>query len=341
MSESNAHLDRLIVEQEKPKPPLRLRSLGNVKPQKIEWLWPDRIAVGKQTIIAGEPGLGKSQLTCWLAAQVSNGSEWPDGRGCAPKGSVIILSAEDDIADTIVPRLDAVDADRSKIHVIEGTNDGERMRGFNLQADLRHLEEAICKIGDVRLIVIDPISSYLGRVDSHKNAELRAVLEPLGQLASRNRVAIVSVTHLNKGARKSALNSVVGSIGFVAVARAAYLIARDPNDKDRRLFLLMKNNLGRDDGGLGFIVGAVETQDGILAPRAFFDDLPVTMTANDVLAAAGEGDTSAPVRSEAEALLQEVLATGPQPVSDIKREASEAGIGWRTIQRAKESLGVG
>ena len=147
------------------------------------------------------------------------------------------------------------------------------------------------------------------------------------------------MTHLNKGARNSALNAVVGSIGFVAVARAAYLIARDPNDKDRRLFLPMKNNLGRDDGGLGFIVGSVETE-GILAPRAFFDNLPVNMTANDVLAAAGEGAASAPARSEAEALLQEVLATGPKPVSDIKREASEAGIGWRTIERAKQSLGI-
>ena len=87
-----------------------------IKP--ISWLWPDRIARGKQTIIAGEPGLGKSQLSAYLAATVSTGGDWAGGEGSATLGKVIILSAEDDPADTMVPRLMAAGADLKNIHIV-------------------------------------------------------------------------------------------------------------------------------------------------------------------------------------------------------------------------------
>ena len=80
-------------------------------PEPVEWLWPGRVAIGKQTLIAGEAGLGKSQVTIAMAAAVTTGGTWPCGEGRAPLGNVIILSAEDGAADTIIPRLMAAGAD--------------------------------------------------------------------------------------------------------------------------------------------------------------------------------------------------------------------------------------
>jgi putative DNA primase/helicase len=111
--------------------------------EQVDWIWPGRLAVGKHTCIAGEPGAGKSQLTMFIAAAVSTAMAWPCGEGKAKQGSVIILSAEDGAADTIVPRLCAAGADLGRIHIISAVKDAEGRRSFSLQRDLALLEEEV------------------------------------------------------------------------------------------------------------------------------------------------------------------------------------------------------
>jgi hypothetical protein len=321
---------------------LVIQRASEIEPQEIAWLWPGRIALGKQTIIAGEPGLGKSQLTCAVAAAVTAERRWPANEGVAPSGSVIILSAEDDAADTIRPRLDAAGADVSRVYIVSAvkTEDGKGRRSFNLQADLLLLENEIIRIGDVKLVVVDPVSSYLGKVDSHRNAELRAVLEPIGEMAARMGVAVLSVTHLSKGGTGGSANArVIGSIAFVAAARAAFIVCRDPDDNERRLFLPTKNNLAHEGTGLGFRVGGQVTVTGIVAPSIFWDSDPVVMTANEALNRPAEYG-SAPARNEAEDFLRNLLADGPMPSRNVQSEAKAAGIAWATVRRAKETLGI-
>ena len=128
------------------------RCAAEITPEKIEWLWPGRLARGKHTCIAGEPGTGKSQLTIAVVAAVTTGGEWPCGEGQAPLGNVIILSAEDGAADTIIPRLLAAGADLSRVHVVSAVRnpDGSR-RALNLQHDLDLLEKKIAEMGRRRL----------------------------------------------------------------------------------------------------------------------------------------------------------------------------------------------
>ena len=178
------------------------RCASEIAMEPVQWIWPGRVALGKHTCIAGEPGTGKSKLTIDLAARVSMGAPFPCGEGVAPQGSVIILSAEDSDGDTVVPRLHAAGADLGRVNtvkVVEADEGGRR--AFNLQADLDALGRMIVKLGDVQLVVIDPISTYLGRgLDSHRNSDVRGVLEPLSEMAERLGVAIVSVTHFSKSA---------------------------------------------------------------------------------------------------------------------------------------------
>ena len=320
---------------------LIVRRASEITPEPIEWLWPSRVAIGKQTMIVGEPGLGKSQLTAFMAATITTAGRWPCNEGQPPVGTVIILSAEDDAADTIRPRLDAAGADATRVLIVSAvrSNDGKGRRTFNLQADLDLLEQEITKARDVRLVVIDPISSYMGKTDSHKNSDVRGVLEPVGEMAARLRVAVVSVTHKSKGKGNSAINSAIGSVGFTGVARSAFMVDKDPDDQDRRLFLQIKNNIAKDPGGLAFRIGQHMLPGGIIGSAIFWDSERVSCTADEILAA-NENASERPAQTEAEDFLRDILKDGPRPARDVESEAKEAGISWRTVNRAKKTLGI-
>lgn len=192
------------------------------------------------------------------------------------------------------------------------------------------------------VVVIDPISAYLGKTDSHKNAEVRAILAPLGELAARHDTAIIGVSHLNKAGAAQAMMRVTGSLAFVAAARAAYLVAADPNDKVRRLFLPMKNNLGPDATGLAFrIEGAtVPSPAGSLATsRVSWEPDPVSVTADEVMSQSSNPEEMSAL-TEATDWLMEVLASGPLSRKDVEAQAREAGIAWRTVRRAADTLRV-
>lgn len=322
-----------------------MRRLADVQPQPIRWLWPGRIARGKVTLIAGHPGLGKSQLTASLAAVVTTGGRWPVDRSACERGEVILLNAEDDVADTIRPRLDAAGADCTRIHVIDAVRDVDRegratLRTFNLKADIGRLALELERRPAVSLVIIDPASAYLGDTDSHVNAEVRALLAPMSEVAARHAVAIVMVSHLNKGGGSGeALLRVTGSLAFVAAARAAYVVTKDADDPARRLFLPMKNNVGPDATGLAFRLRGVTLPGGVETCALEWDSEPVAVTADEAMQPP-QADDERSERADACGFLRGLLADGPVPSQQVQRDAAGAGHAWATVRRAAKELGV-
>ena len=312
--------------------------LADVRPEAVRWLWPGRIALGKLTLLCGDPGLGKSFVTLDLAARVSSGRFWPDLPLVPnPVGGVVLLSAEDDLADTIRPRLDAAGADPSRVVALQAVRrmqpgGGAREDYFDLTEDLPALEAAIRATADCRLVVIDPLTAYLGKTDSHKNAEVRAVLARLFDLAARHKAAVLAVTHLNKAGGLPAVYRAMGSLAFVAAARAVWAVVRDDEDQTgrRRMFLPIKNNLGADESGLAYSLEPVGD-----AARVAWETEPVNIRADEAL---GGGRTAA-VRDDARRFVIETLkAHGGDMLSDELSEAAEAeGISPRTLRRAKDA----
>ncbi len=314
-----------------------LRRLSDIPAEKLSWLWPGRIPLGKLTLLAGDPGLGKSFVTLDIAARVTMGTAWPDGTVNGQPGSVILLSAEDDAADTIRPRLEAAGADITKIHVLQAVrhikDNGETsLDHFSLQSDITALQDAAVVLDDVRLIIIDPISAYLGSTDSHVNSKVRGLLAPLAQIAQTLRIAVVLVDHLSKSNRP-ALYRPNGSIAFTAAARAVWFFAKSPDDPAQRLMLPGKINVAADQNGLGYMLK--EREPGVVAVE--WGDV-VTMTADSVLQPEDIEDRSE--RLEAMDWLRERLADGAVSRKQIMTDAKAAGHADRTLRRAKDALGV-
>jgi hypothetical protein len=234
------------------------RRLADIEPIPVKWLWRKRIPRGKLTIFAGLPGLGKSQTTASIAATVTNGGQWAVDRTPCECASVIFLTAEDDAEDTLRPRLEAAGADLTRVHLIEGVvagytgNGVRRKRIFSLETDVDALNKKLTEIADVAVVIVDPVSAYLGDTDSHVNAEVRGLLMPLCELAAQHQVAIIGVDHLNKNVGAEAILRLPGSIAFVAAARASYLVTPDPADNTRQLFLPLKCNLAPKMPGLAY-----------------------------------------------------------------------------------------
>ncbi len=105
------------------------------------------------------------------------------------------------------------------------------------------------------LVVIDPISAYLGGIDSHNTAQVRTILLPLTEMAARHGVAIIAVTHVNKSLHPQALMKITGSLALAAAARAVWIVAKDREQKGVFLFLPVKNNLASATGGYSFAIG--------------------------------------------------------------------------------------
>jgi len=341
--QDNRSLDAQIIRLDRErKLGLEVVCLADVTPKPIDWLWPNWLALGKVHVLAGEGGRGKSTILGDIGSRTTRGESWPDGSANAGCGSVIILAAEDDVEDTLAPRLLAIDADMKRIFIVRSArNIDQTRRGFNLQSDLVRLEALIREKGDVRLVILDPISSYLGTVDSHKNADVRAVLEPLGDLAARLHVAIICNNHFSKGGG-NANSRIIGSVAFVNQARKAFIVTPDAEDDARLLLIPSKANIGTMSHGLAYRIEGVGLEvDGnmIVTSRIAWESSPVTISADQALAAnsAVEGKSA---RSEAETFLQNLLANGAAPHKDIQDAAKGAGLAWATVRRAKHKLGI-
>jgi RecA-family ATPase len=307
--------------------------------QPVEWLWQGRIAKGKHTCIAGEPGSGKSQLSMFITATVTMGGLWPCGEGRAKLGSVVVLSAEDGPADTILPRLHAAGADCGRVQIIKAVKEGEHRRGFNLQRDLLLLEKECDRLGDVSLIIMDPVSSYLGKTDSHKNAEVRSVLEPIGEFADRLGIAVLSITHFSKsgaGSATKALHRFIGSIAFVGAPRVALAVIEEDG---RYLLLHAKNNLSAPPAGLAYKVQSHVLEPSMIeTSRVVFDGAHVAVSADEAIQK--DRGWKSPERDSAAEFLQELLSKGPMKQVDVEDAVEGSFHSWRTIRRAAEQLGV-
>jgi hypothetical protein len=323
-----------------PEPDAELGTLlSMVQPQRVDWLWPGRIPLGKLTILDGDPGLGKSVLTLDLAARVTRGYSMPleerePGVDREPAG-VVLLSAEDGLDDTIRPRLDAAGADVERVLALDKIPD--RDGGHRLPVlpdDAVFVRQAIERM-QAKLVIVDPLTAFLGVVtNTHKDQDVRRALHPLTVLAQQMDAAIVVVRHLNKLAGGNPLYRGGGSIGIIGAARSGMLVAKDPDNPDRRVVASTKCNLARLPSSLAYDLSTADN--GALRVGWIGES---AHTAESLLAAPRDDEERDAVQEAVEDL-RSLLTPGAMAAKDVKREARRAGVSERTLNRAKSTLGV-
>jgi hypothetical protein len=327
-----------------------LISFDKISSVDIEWLWPNRIPLGTLTLIAGDPGVGKSFLTLYIASAVSTGGPWPNENRASiienrvssienrsSCGSVLIINSEDSPPRTMRPRLLDSKANLSKIMLLPSVchrdkNGNEYDSQFNIITDLFALEMAISEIPDLKLIIIDPILAFFGQYDTRNDSYVRNILAPLKKLAAKYNVAVVGVMHLNKGSSTKPVYRTMGSLAFSSSARSIWLVSSVPNSSgsQRRLFIPVKNNMLEKPSALAF-----EIKDN----RVVFENQPVNVSADFMLSP--QSGIESPELNRAIDWLLNLLSDGkPRSSNEIFKLAESQFFTNRTLQRARKEIGV-
>jgi putative DNA primase/helicase len=287
----------------------------------VDWLWHPYIPCGKLTAVAGNMGQAKSLFTVWTAAAVTAGR-------LGEPGSAVMLSAEDDVEDTILPRLIAAGADLDRVVLPDDQElDPERIAGY-------------CdELGDVKLITIDPLSAFFGsRVDSWKSQHVRRALEPIRRLAQDRAISVTLVQHLNRGDSSDALARIADSQGIPALARSVLIWGASPSDPDgdkgvNKVLTVAKGNLARGIHSAEFHIEEITIPAGIQAPRLVYvgesNVRPEDITADQ------EARTQT---DDAIVFLRDILADGAQEANVVKEAAREAGISDKCLRTARERI---
>lgn len=294
--------------------------MADVESKNVEFLWYPYIPYGKITIIQGDPGEGKTTAVLRIAALLTKGEKLPEDNQEREPVNVIYQTAEDGLADTVKPRLEAAGADCSRILVIDESDE-------NLSMLDSRIEEALKETG-AKLIILDPIQAYLGsNVDMHRANEIRPVMKHLGNIAEKYGCAIILIGHMNKASGSKSTYRGLGSIDFQATARSVLIVGRIKDDPTCRVIVHDKSSLAPEGPSIAF---RLDKDNG------FEWEGIIDITVDELLS--GEQKTSK--LNKAKDFLKSYLADGPKAYNDIEVEAAENGIKSRTLYTAKDELGV-
>jgi hypothetical protein len=306
--------------------------LADVEAMPVPWLWKGYLAFGMLAMLSGDPDAGKTFIALAIAADLSNGRVPVSGDPCAPI-TTLYLSHENAAQYVIRPRFDALGGNAKRFHLLRGSVlvDGEAAirSGITLK-DVALLEDALKKTG-ARLIVIDPIQSYLGaEVDAHRSNETRPVMDGLIDLAEKHNACVLVVRHLSKASGGRAIHRGLGSIDLSGAVRMEMIAGNAAGDPNSRALVPIKNNVGPRADSLRYeILGA--DMDARLEWRG-----KSQLTADDLLApdaeAEGRSDSAAAVD-----FLLERLSAGPKSAKDLE---NESGLHLRTLERAARKICV-
>ena len=299
---------------------LELIRMSDIQPEEVQWLWYPYIPLGKLTVIQGDPGEGKTTFVLAMIAALTKGEALPEREPLDPV-NILYQTAEDGLADTIRPRLDALGADCSRVLVID-----ESKRELSLSDE--RIRQAMEETG-AKLLVLDPLQAYLGaEVDMHRANEVRPILKRLGSVAEQMGCAVVLIRHLNKMQGQKSGHRGMGSVDFQAAARSVLLVGRTKEDPQLRIVVPDKSSLAPEGESIAF---ALDPEQGFQWKGY------CAYNAEELL-----GGSTKQVQTktmQAEETLRNLLDK-PAPAEEILRRITAVGISERTLMTAKKNLGV-
>jgi uncharacterized protein YdeI (BOF family) len=324
-------------------------SMGHeVETERVHWVWPGYIPAGKLTLVAGDPGMGKSTLVGDLIARISKGTHLPSGQRSIT-GTSLIASAEDSPEDTIIPRLIACGANLKRVGIIREVRDAksadEESRYLCFPRDLTLLRDTLVSTG-ARILVIDPLNAFVEKgVDTYKDQDIRRILHPLETIAQETGTAIIIVAHLNKKEDASTLYRVGGTIGFVGAARSVLAVSKLPDDTN--VLFWLKGNLARRPPSMAYEIKQVrkiKTATNTWKGENVIHSSSIRWLGEVDFNPLSKNQAPTPearVMEEATEFLRQVLQQSQEVDTEaLYAEARAAGIAKSHLNRVKSSLGI-
>ena len=294
---------------------------SDIEKKDVKWLWYPYIPYGKITVIQGDPGDGKSTFMLNVAACLTKATPLPDGTVIDKAENVVYQCAEDDVCDTVKPRLIEAGADCDRIAFIEDENS-------SLTVNDNRIEQAI-KAFSAKLLVLDPLQAYLSPdMDMQSALRMRATRRKVALIAEKYECAVVLIGHMNKANGGKSLYRGLGSIDIPAIARSVLMIARDENEPEIRYMIPVKSSLAPEGDVISFVLDRVKGFRWIgKCSNPMNDDKNVEQIIHNK-------------RGKAKELLRLILSTGELPATEIMDKMKEYGISERTIRTASKDIGV-
>lgn len=306
-----------VDEEDTPKrrKALHYHKLIDVEREEVQWLWYPYIPAGKLTLLEGDPGQGKSWITCALAADLSAGRPLPGQTSPLPPQKILMLSAEDGLGDTIRPRIEAMKGNMENIYVSDDY--------FILDPQGVKDMEDLMRTTAATLVFMDPIVAYMGgKVDMHRANEVRGLMTALAEAGKRTGSAIVAVRHLRKAAGGKAIYSGIGSIDFTAAVRSVMQVQETKGGT--KFMYHAKHNLTPKGNSLAYAL--IDNRFEWQGPLSEEPEEP------------GKVSTKPKALALAETFLFDTLRDGPVSSLTIMERAAAQGIARATLERAKKGL---
>jgi archaellum biogenesis ATPase FlaH len=331
---------------------LVVTNLSDYPIEPIVWLWKNKIPKGSLALFSGPAGVGKTLVLLDVIARFTTGKDWPDGAiNAVEKGKVLLLNAEDHVKQSLHPRLIAAGFSHGSVHILDGTvlakDAKKKKRSIALDNDLELIESFLRENLQVGLLVIDPISNYIGEKNMNNSQAVRSVLTPVRDLAERLGITILCNSHFNKTKRgdTTALGKIGGASALHEIPRAVWEFSRDEDDKKLFHFVCAKGNETGSKKGLAYRIGGkTVTHNSVTCEDIGFivwgdeeeldaDEIFSTPSGGD------DGDIESPTKTEQCKAWLLSYVTSDMPSDDVQAVAKSRGYSWRTTNQAKKLCG--
>lgn len=327
---------------------LVVTNLSDYPIEPIIWLWKNKIPKGSLALFSGPAGVGKTLVLLDVIARYTTGKDWPDGSvNAVEKGEVLLLNAEDHVKQSLHPRLIAAGFSHGSVHILDGTvlakDAKKKKRSIALDNDLELIESFLKENPQVGLIVIDPISNYIGEKNMNNSQAVRSVLTPVGDLAEKLGVTVLCNSHFNKSKRgdTTALAKIGGASALHEIPRAVWEFGRDEEDKKLFHFVCAKGNETGSKKGLSYRIGGKTVQH----KNVTCEDIGFIcwgdeeeLDADEVFSDIPGGDEGSDSKVDACKTWLLSFITSEKPSSEVFAVGASKGFPERTVYRAKGDL---
>lgn len=304
-----------------------------VKSEKVRFLWPGVLMHGSLNLLTGGKGVGKSSLMAAIAATVCSGKALPETKAKYEKSACLWFGSEEGFSTAIKPRWVANGGNPDYLHTVQPG----LVQGVTLPylPDNEALLLKIVRRLHASMIVLDPYSSLAHpALNLNHEQQCRCYLESLARICSAAGATAMMSQHFRKGTSGGLLERGIGSIAVPNVSRLVLRADRDKDDPDTCWLTTMACNHGKAVGSMPYTLKG--TKDHVFIAKF---GKRADMTIEEILEGHEEADTRDESK-DARRLLERALAGGPVSAKTLIKEARDAGIGERTLRKAKAEMRI-